>query len=61
MKSIRDSQIGLKRAKMKRLTKEEKKQLIRELRKTGWMGGLDDKSALILAEKILEYQLKENE
>lgn len=43
---------------MKRLTKKEKKQLIKELRKTGWVGSFDNKSAIILAEKILEYQLK---
>jgi hypothetical protein len=43
---------------MKRLTKEEKQQLIKELRKEGWVGNLSDDSLIKLAEKVLEYQLK---
>ena len=45
---------------MKRLTKEEKQQLIKELRFEGWVGSLDDNSLLQLAGKVLEYQLKED-
>jgi len=44
---------------MKRLTKEEKKQIIRELRATGWKGSLNEDSLLLLAEKILDKQLEE--
>ena len=45
---------------MRKLTKEEKQQLIKELRSEGWTGSLDDSSLLQLASKVLEYQLNEN-
>lgn len=45
--------------KMRKLTKEEKQQLIKELRTEGWKGSLEDESLLQLANKVLEKQLKE--
>jgi len=48
----------VKGGKMKKLTKEEKKQIIRELRATGWTGSLNEDSLLLLAQKILNKQLE---
>jgi hypothetical protein len=43
---------------MRRLTKEEKKKLIKELRTEGWTGEMNDNSLLRLANKVLDYQFK---
>lgn len=45
---------------MRRLTKEEKQQLIKELRSEGWKSSFEDDALLQLANKVLEKQL-ENE
>jgi hypothetical protein len=46
---------------MVKLTKEEKKQLIRELRQSGWSGALTNNSLLRLANKVLDCQFKKME
>jgi len=43
---------------MIKLTKQQKQQIIKELRAEGWKGSFEDSSLLQLAEKVLEYQLK---
>jgi len=58
MKSYKNMLYGQNKGKMKKLTKEEKITLIKELRKEGWIGDLSDESLIRLAEKVLEYQLK---
>jgi hypothetical protein len=62
MKLIKPSLAGVKlEIKMFKLTKEEKKQLIRELRLSGWTGSMDDSALLTLANKILDCQFKKME
>ena len=41
---------------MNKLTKEDKIQLLAELKVAGWRGCLCDICLLVLAEKVLEYQ-----
>jgi len=43
---------------MEKLSKLQKYQIIEELKMEGWKGSLEDSSLLWLANKILEYQLK---
>jgi hypothetical protein len=44
--------------KMEKLSKLQKYQIIEELKMEGWKGSLEDDSLLQLANKVLEYQLK---
>lgn len=43
---------------MRKLTKKDKKDIINELKRKGWVGSLSEESLLILAQKILEKQLQ---
>ena len=45
---------------MKKLTKEEKKEVLQEIRHSGWTGCMCDECLINIAEIILEHQLKEN-
>jgi hypothetical protein len=45
---------------IRRLTKEEKMKLIVELKQSGWNGCICDDCLTMVAEKILEYQLRQS-
>jgi hypothetical protein len=46
--------------KIKRLTKKDKEQIVKDMKCSGWSGCMCDECLLLLAETVLKYQLKEN-
>ena len=46
---------------MKKLTKEEKKEVLQEIRHSGWTGCMCDECLIRIAEKVLDYQFKTKE
>lgn len=45
---------------IKRLTKKDKENIIKDMKCSGWSGCMCDKCMLLLAETILDYQFKRN-
>jgi len=45
---------------MKRLTKKDKENIIKDMKCTGWSDCMCDECMLLLAETVLDYQLPRN-
>lgn len=46
---------------MIKLTSKEKKEILDNIKKAGWAGCMCDECLLLIAETVLDYQLKKNE
>lgn len=45
---------------MKELTSKEKEQILIDIKNSGWTGCICDECLLLIAETVLDYQLKKN-